>query len=436
MAAAGKPILDRLERLSEQWSDFSDKPDARILCWLVEPDEIAMINALVKIEDDDRTGQTQDLFVPLQAPFGVGRYGDGLLREFVEKAAALHAGLDDATVRAWQPHPAAPNAPDPLPLLQACQSFIDYYKLPSLLVLVLTPAEISDPAAFGQWLDLVARTGLPKLPKLRLVVLDNKKAPSLAALVRAQPQRVVAIPADLDMPAARLEISENAGNLDTPGGQYRHQFVQLTNALGKQDMAAAGQHAQAALDITTAQDWFALAVPIHLAMGASLAATGKIEDANRRYASAEASAASGEQAGDPVCTKLRVQARMCRGSLLIHAAAWQLAATLYTETVPMAETTKDPGMIIDCHRLASFCQEQAKQFQPAWQHGVDGLAYARSVDKKALEHTTLAYLGEGLARLCKRDQFAGSWKRIEQELVNLLGPKWRPTAHLPRGAAT
>jgi hypothetical protein len=436
MAAAGNPILDRLEQLAAQWAVFADKPDARILCWLVDPDEHAMVDAFVAVEDDEHAGQTADLFVPLQATFAPGRYGAALLREFIEKAAALHAGLDDATTPAWRPPAAAPNAPEPLPLLQACQSFIDHYKLPGLLALVLTPAEIADQAAFRQWLESIARTGLPKLPKLRLVVLDDKKAPALTALVQAEPDRVVAVPADLDMPSARLEISENAGNLEMPGGQFRHRFVQMSNALGKQDLVAADQHAQAALNITTAQGWFALAVPIHLAMGASLAATGRIEDANGRYASAEASAASGESAGDPVCTKLRVQARMCRGSLLIHAAAWQLAASLFAETLPMAQATKEPGMIIDCYRLASFCLEQSKQYQPAWQQGVNGLAFARTVDKAALATTTVAYLGESLARLCKRSQFSGSWKRIEQELVNLLGPKWRPTAHLPRGAAT
>jgi len=177
-------------------------------------------------------------------------------------------------------------------------------------------------------------------------------------------------------------------------------------------------------------------VPIHLAMGASLAGTGKNEEANRRYLAAETSAAEGEKAGDPVCGKLRVQARLCRGTLLIHAGAWQLAATLYAETVPLAMAVKDPGMIIDCHRLASFCREQAQQWQPAWQHGVDGLAYARTVDKEALLSTQLAYLGAGLERVCKRDQYSGAWKRIEQELVALLGPKWRPPAPTARGAGT
>jgi hypothetical protein len=428
MPAPGKPIVDRLEQLAAQWADFAEDADARVLCWLAEPDELSMIDAFVAAEDDERTAQTEDLFVPLQARFVPARYGDELLRELVDKAAALHAGLEDPDAKPWQPPPVAPERPDPLPLLSACQSLIDHYKVPGLLVLYLTPSAVADANAYRQWLELVAKAALAKLPKLRFVVRDDRKAPALAPLVQALPTLVVATPADLDMAAARLELSEQAGNLAMPGGQYRHQFVHMTNALGTQDAAAAERHAKAALDITVAQGWFALAVPIHLAMGASFAGAGKNEEANRRYVNAEADAYKGEQAGDPVCAKLRVQARLCRGSLLIQAGAWQLGATLFADTVPLAMAVKDPGMVIDCHRLASFCQEQAKQPEPAWQHAVDGLAYARTVDPKALGGTTLAYLGLALERLCQRNQYSGSWKRIEQELVSLLGPRWRPAA--------
>jgi hypothetical protein len=438
MAITGRPIVERLDQVTGQWADFAERPDARVLCWLLAPDEHAMIDAFVAVEDAPAASQTQDLFVPLKAPFSPGRYGAALLAEFTERAAALHRGLEDPERAAWQP-PRTTGGPDPLPFLQACQSFIEHYQLPGLLALVLNPQEIADLPAFRAWLDLVARTALPKLPKVRLVVRDDASAPALAPLVQAQPERVVAIPADLDMAAARLEISEDAGNLDKPGGQYRHAFVQMGNALGKQDLAAADEQAKVALAITacsSAEGWHALAVPIHLAMGASLAGAGKNEEANRRYLAAETSAAEGEKAGDQACGKLRVQTRLCRGTLLIHAGAWQLAATLYAETVPLAVAVQDPGMIIDCHRLASFCRERAEQWAPAWQHGVDGLACARTVDKAALASTQLAYLGVGLERLCKRDQYSGAWKRIEQELVALLGPTWRPPTPAAKGAGT
>ncbi len=425
MSTPPNPIQRRLAMLAEQWAEFAQLEEARVLCWLLAYDEHAMVDAFVTVESEEATGETQDLFVSLRAPFVPGQYGAALLTEFVDAAQALHAGLEDADTPAWVPPPVAAGAPDPLPLLRACESFADHYELPGLLVLVLTPASISDAGAFAQWLDLVTRSALPHMPKLRLLVRDDVQAPRLTALVKAQPTRVQAVPANLDMPGAREEISENAGNLDKPGGQFRQQFVQLTNALGKQDLPVAERHATAALSIAAAEKWFALAVPIHFAMASGLSAGNRPEEASQRYQQAEAAAVEGEKAGDPFCAKLRVQARMGRGSLLIKAAAWRPAAALFEETLPLAQALQDPGLIIDCHRLASLCHEQQRQWPQAWQHAVDGLAYARTVEPKVLTSTSLAYLGEAFARLCKRGEYSGSWARVDKELTQLLGPDWR-----------
>jgi len=311
--------------------------------------------------------------------------------------------------------------------LEACESFISHYKLPELMALVLTPSEM-EPAAFGQWLDVVIRTGLPKAPKLRLVVLDDKGAPSLGELAEALPKQVVVVPAELDMAAAREEISQAAGNLDTPGGQYRDAFVKLTNALGKQDMGAAETQAQAALGVAAANGWHALAVPIHLAMGASLAGAGKLPGAGARYLAAENAALAGQQAGDAVCQKLRVQARMCQGTVLILASDWQPASALYDETLPLALALKgEVGMAVDCYRLSCFCLEQGGRPAAAWKKGLAGVDFAKAQEKGTLASTTLAYLGEGLSRLAKADrQLAPYWREVERDLVALLGPDWRP----------
>jgi len=431
---SSNPVARRLDDLRAEWVDFTKKSEARVLCWLVEPDEYSMVDALLVAENDARAGKLSDVFVALSSPFVSGKYGDGLLKEFVEKAEALHAGLEDDSVARWQPPAPPANGFEGAALWKACGSFVDFYKLPRLLALVLTPSKVDDMAAFRQWLDNAARSALPGLPKLRLVALDDVRAPSLAELARALPERAVAVPAELDMGRARLEVSEEAGGLGTPGGQFRHQFVQMTNALGERDLATAEKHSQAALAITNAQGWHALAVPIHLAMGASLAGAGQLEPAGKRYLEAEAAAAAGENAGDATCPKLRVQARLCRGSLLILQSAWKPAATLFTETRPMAEALKEPGMVVDCYRLASFSLEQDKQFPPAWQSGVDGVAYAKTQEKETLGSTTLSYLGLGLSRIGKQKEYISSWRRVESDLVALVGPDWRPAEPPPEQA--
>lgn len=190
MPPSAKPVSRRLERLREQWTDFAAQPDGRVLCWRLQPDEYAMVNAFVAVEDDAKAGQTLDLFVPLAAPFVAGRYGDALLKEFLEKAEALHAGLEDAKAPAWAPPAPPPKAVEPLAFFSACESFVAHYQLPGALALVLTPKDIDDEAAFIAWLNAAARTALAKSTKVKLVVLDDARSPALAELTEALPKQV------------------------------------------------------------------------------------------------------------------------------------------------------------------------------------------------------------------------------------------------------
>jgi tetratricopeptide (TPR) repeat protein len=301
--------------------------------------------------------------------------------------------------------------------------------LPDQFVAVLMPSEMADTEAFQLWLQRFASQAPAKL---RVMVMDDVKAPQLKRLVDAEPIRVVAKPLDLDMPGARLEISQQAGGLDTPGGQYRHLFVKLSNALGEGNLAQALAFGQAALGIAQAQKWFALATPIQFSLGAALAGNGQTTEANERYLQAEIAATEGETAGDPVCTKLRPQARMARGALLISMKQFPMAAELFLETIPLATKAEDPRMVLDCYRLASFSYEQAGQYEKAWNTGVDGIGYAKTLEDETRKTSNLPYLGEGMLRLAKRPEYKGAEFTVDREMVGLLGTKdWRPKTAAP-----
>lgn len=433
MAGRKNPIERRLGELSAQWIDFADLPDARLLCWTVTPDEERMVEAFVAVESDDDAGALPDLFVPLSVPFDPAQaYGFALCGEFKSVADALHAGLDSPETAVWVPPPWQRGESDVSLFARTCTSFIQHFALPRHLALWLTPKEIGDAMAFQVWLQ---RLLSESPPTLRLIVLDAANATQYEPLCRAEPVRVVRRAADLDMPGARLEISRAAGALDTPGGKYRHHFVQMTNALGEQDLAKAQTHAATALAISAEQRWFVLAVPVHLALGATLSGENRVQEANECYLAAEIAATDGERAGDATCSKLKVQARMIRGGLLISARAYRLAATLFTETIPLAQSTGDARMTLDCYRLACFCHEQDGQYDKAWQFGTEGVAFAQQLEKADISTSTLPYLGENLMRLCERSEFSGMQFRIERELVRLLGRvDWRPTTHVTGSA--
>src|SRR5688572_9198103 len=428
MVARKNPIERRLGLVNDEWVTFAELPDARVLCLLATPDEVPMVDTFIAVESDER-GELPDLFARLQSPFNAGvPYGDSLTTEFRELAETLHAGLESPETPQWTPPQARRGEDDIALLVKNCVSFSQHYALPGHLAVALVPSEISDIAAFQIWLQRFAQAAPPNV---RAVVVDDAKAPALAPLVKAEPVRVVSAPLDLDMPGARLEVSQEAGGLDTPGGQFRHLFVKMANALGESKLPEAMGFGQAALAIAGTQGWFALAVPIHFALGAALAGQGRAPEANERYLSAEVAATEGEKAGDPTCTKLRAQARMVRGGLMINERQFPLAAKLFTETLPLATAAQDPRMVLDCYRLACFSHEQAGAIEPAWQVGVEGLTYAKGMDQETRQTSNLPYLGDGLMRIAARPEYRAE-QRIDIEMVTLLGRKdWRPAAAPP-----
>jgi hypothetical protein len=423
--ARKNPIERRVDRVSDQWTEFAEAPNARLLCWIAKPDERPMVDAFIGVESDGEAGTLPDLFLRLRSPFAASPpYGVALRGEIWEQAESLQAGMDPPPKTRWAPPEWDRRESDVAFLVRTCGSFIEHFKLPAHLALLLEPGGVSDVGAFQVWLQQAI--GLAPA-NVRFIVVDDSEARELAPLVRAEPVRVAARLLDLDMAGARLQLSQEAGNLDTPGGKFRHLFVKLTNALGAKDVQGALGYGQMALAITAAQGWFALAVPVHFALGAALAGLGRTEEANQHYGSAEIAATEGERAGDATCTKLKPQARMVRGGLLINMRMYRLAAQVFTETVPMAVAAADPRMVLDCYRLASFSYEQDGQYDKAWQLGVDGLGHAHKMDKEALNTSTLPYLGEGLMRLTRRPEYSGSGLRIEREMVALLGrTDWQP----------
>lgn len=426
MASRKNPIERRLDKLNDLWVEFAEQPDARVLCLLYAADEPRMVDAFVAMESDERAGTLPDLFVELKSPFDAASpYGYVLAGEFEKLAEKLHAGLESPETPVWAPPPATRAEDDVSLWVRTCESFRQHYAMTGHFAAVLRSGSVSDAGAYQLWLQ---RFVAAAPPNVRAIVLDDAKAPALAPLVQAEPIRVVAKPLALDMPGARLELSREAGGLDTPGGKFRHLFVKLGNALGEQKLPEALALGQAALTLAAAQGWWHLMVPVHCALAAGLAGAERLADAVNQYQAAEAAALRGQteapEEARPVCKTLRLQARLGTGSALIAGSAWTRAAQHYRETAPLAAEAGDQRALLDCHRLASFCEEQAGNRETALKDGMAGLEVAKQMDAETRATSSFPYLGEGLLRVAAP---LGVDAQVEREIVVVAGTRdWRP----------
>ena len=446
------PIEERLEKLLIQWATFAENPQARILRWVVASDEVSMVDAFWQREADDQAAQTNDLLFRLDVPFGQPeRHGLELRQELKEQYAAAQEALEEERKR----EQSAGGEPEETPVAEAAGVVISpelgwKWQCPgtsgsddvdawvvalealrvahapegAVLGIWLSPKEVSDPEAYLSWLRRLAQSAPSGC---RFVVLDDADQPAFAALAEVEPERVSSVVAGLDMVAAVAEVLKKAGEPTTPGAKLRNQLIDVGNAAKAQDLGRATTLADEVVALAAGQSWFALAAVPHIVLAGALSGAGRHEDAVARYQAAEESAVQAEAASDPQGPQLRLQARMMRGSALIAQGAFASAAPLFEEAAPWAVDLKDPRATLDCWRLASYCLEQSGQVNPAWDAGLKGFEVGRAMDAKTRETSTLPYLAEGLMRLAEQPSLLDLGPDMERQIVELLGPDWRPS---------
>jgi hypothetical protein len=304
--------------------------------------------------------------------------------------------------------------------LRACTSFAKFYQLSGCLVLVLRPSELTDVAAHHDWLAELAKLAPAGV---RAVLLDSVEEPVHAALDARDPARIVVQRALLDMPEALIEVSEAAGHLDTPGGQFRDLFVRMSGAIAKNDIAAALPLAAAAVAVAQANRLWYLAVPVHIAIATTLLGAKRGQEAIAQYVAAEVAAQRGvddsESGSDGLCQRLLLEARISHGTALIVLEKFTDAASHFELTAQLAAAEKAWLVAFDARRLVSFCWERAGDETRAWQTGLVALRSARLIDPSERATSTLPHLGEALSRLAKSDR-KPSAQAVARELAELL----------------
>ena len=417
----------RLDWLHDQWVEFAQSPDARLLRWLVEPGETRMVEAWLKKEGDERTGECPDLLLRFDTPFMQPEAYGLELREAL--VAMLEESQEGVSLGRMAPGQSGAEA-----FFCACEALHRHYEpVCEVLAVVLVPGEVEDVKAWQQWL-LNALTHL-RSPAVRVVVLDDVRVRGLEPLAQAEPQRVMTAVADLDMPGAMEEVARGAAGLDPAGGRYRELLVRLGNAAGRGELHLVTRLGQEAVSVAAGEGWPALVVAARWAMGGALLMASKPEDALEHYLEAEAVAVDAEARGEAQGAELRLKSRMAMGAARVTMQQWAQAAVLYEETAPLARKLSDARLELECWRMASFCQESVRELDKAWESCEQAWAIGQVLEPEARVSSTLPYVAEARVRLGQARQGDAVARRLEAEAESLLGKEWRTDTQAAGGQA-
>lgn len=422
-------VEKRLDLLHDQWTEFAQLPEARLLRWVVETDEVRMVEAFLEKEGDERLGECPDLFLHFDEPFEEpAKYGAALREALLALVEESRAGLEaEAGLSPGGTCPPARAGAGVESFLEACGWLRGHYEsLCEHLAVVLMPSRVVEATAWVAWLREVVEKA--ESPHVRLVVLDDARTLTLEPLAELLPEKVVTIPARLNMPGALEELSRDAGNLDTPGGRFRDLFVRMGNAATKGVVGKVETLGAQAVALAAEQGCFSLVVTAHFVVGGALLGVKQPREALGHYQKAEAAAAEAEGRGEAQGADLRLKSRLAQGTALVSAQEYPPAAKLYEETAPLARKLGDALMELECWRMASWCCEMARDVDKAWEHGQCAWVVGQALEARTRETSTLAYVGEALVRLSHARQGEQAARDVESDVVSVLGKDWRPKA--------
>jgi hypothetical protein len=402
--SASNPIVERLDRLHDQWIEFSLLPDARLLRWLIQPDELRMVEAFLAKESDERAAELPDLFLTLPEPFvDVDSYGTSLRAAILAQYEGSRANLVGAA-SAWHAPAPTPGTHSLAHLVDTCASLRAHFPNMDCLVLVLMPSEVSDYGEWQRWLVGACR-GLTA--SVRLLVVDDANAPALETLALAEPGRVRSVAADLDMPGALTGVARMGGTAG-PDGQFRVKFAEMSTAMGAGDLDRARQSATGALAVASENGWLHLVAAVHFAMGAGLSGAGRQGEALASYQQADAAGKRLAGSDEALGHRLRLTAAFGMAAALVGARDFVKALGVYEGSAPMAEKVGDPLLLTECWRMAAYCHEQTADPAKAWERGFMALAAAEGIPAGERAGSTIPFVRDGLIRLA-----AGSAPHIE-----------------------
>jgi len=415
-------IVKRLNKLADQWFDFTEKKDARLCRWLITIDEQRMMDTFCALQDSDGNN-TGDFFLMLTSPFeSYSEYSIQLHREFLEKVKIIKENVDDEELKQWLPPVNIQYESSDLALLSVLGYFAQALKLPEgLFVVYLYPNNIKDIQAFENWLVRILRLGIPL--KVRFSVLDYMDNPALSYISENFPMLVHTNVPDLKMDAAMNELA-SAGDPNDPAVQFRKIFVQLTQAVGKLDIPRVEDTASRAMKLASEQKWPSMKVAVCMAQASAYIGKQDYFTAYDIYGAGYNIAYTEYIAGDKGCGSLAINTLFAQGSTMISAKRFDIAVQSYTNACPIALETEDYNNLVEAWRMKGHCFKEMKNDELAWKSYWQAMDYGPKIEKDMRETSTLPFVGEELLMLCRKRNDMQSYDLVESRMVFLVGENW------------
>ncbi|MGU7768715.1 tetratricopeptide repeat protein [Burkholderia sp. MR1-5-21] len=365
------PVERRFMDAHTDWISFAKDCDARLMIWQTDETDAQLVRLYFQVQDE-----TSCAVRTMRASFvNESGYAKALTDELIAFYDSRREGSDAQGVHAdWQaPYDDGKN--HLLYLFTVADSLMQHHPdIFPAMVFVLEPAKVRDEAAWVRWMDglLLIVAAAPKLgERLRFVVPRTDITPFAALMLRHRAV-VRVVQGKYSMASVPRELLAESGERG-PSGEFRRQFVMLTETIEGGNPAQLEELRMVALKVAEREQWFDQCVVVHLIAGAAYLKWRDWERAIDAYRSAASNGMRAVEAGHPAGHKLVANGLFGEASVHLTHKNYAHAAYCYERAATSTTAARDGLMTVEAWRMSAVCWERAGEREHALEAGFNAL---------------------------------------------------------------
>jgi tetratricopeptide (TPR) repeat protein len=423
------PVTIRIDLMRKKWVEKIDSPDINFIRWIVQPDELRMVDAFCLLEGSVH-GQLPDLFVRFANHLtDIKTYDRALTEEWIatwENPEAREPLLQSGIKVNWNAEIWKKKLEeDQLDSFLDCMSdFVQSIEgFDDQLVIYLIPITYVTEADWIQWVSDKIQKGIPS--RIRLMISDiaeqqlfekTKKLKNSAHLL-----------ANLDMQKAAREIA-TSGDSQSPGVQFNTCLFNMGDALAKKSLTDVNYWGQKAIETANKSRIFNLEVAGGIAYGASLYQLGKYPMAIEKFKVARETAKAGVAAGDSGCNPIFIQSYAFEGAVYLRNKEYKKALAMYQEMATHATDQKNYLMSADGWYMASFAAKKLNKNNEAYTCLQNGFEAVLMLEPESIKYSPVLLIGENLYKESNDRKDKALAEKVDLELTKHWGENWKEIA--------
>ncbi|SOE98663.1 hypothetical protein SAMN05446635_6639 [Burkholderia sp. OK233] len=389
------PVERRFMDAHTDWMGFAKDRAARLMIWQTDETDAQLVQLYFQVQEE-----TSCAVRTMRASFvNESSYAKALTDELIAFYDSRRDASNAQGIRAdWQA-PRDDGTNPVLYLLTVADSLMSHHPdiFPSM-VFVLEPAKVRDAAAWSRWLDglLSIVVTSPKLgERVRFVVPRTDIAP-LATLLQRHPSAVRLVRGKYSMASVPRELLAESGERGS-SGEFRRQFVMLTETIEGGNPARLEELRAAALKVAEREQWFDQCVVVHLIAGAAYLKWRDRERAIDAYRSAASSGMRAVEAGHPAGHKLVANGLFGEASVHLTHKDYAHSAYCYERATASTTAAQDGLMTVEAWRMSAVCWERAGEREHALEAGFNALDAGLMIDEPMRANSNLPLVVEWMA---------------------------------------